>query len=68
MANIPNFGSFTEANKYFDRAIEEYFKTEHDVSDTVAFLMGLGGLFTAAGQAYLAKASYGAADIYVKRS
>jgi hypothetical protein len=64
--NSIKFGSYHEANQYFDNAVEQYFKTEHDVSDTVDFFLRLGNLFTTAGQTYLAKASIGAADVYVQ--
>ena len=62
--NPLKFGSYQEANKFFDNVVEEYFKTEHNVSDTIDFFLWLGSLFTTAGQTYLAKASNGAAVTY----
>jgi hypothetical protein len=59
------FGSYQEANKFYDDTVEQYFKTKHEVSDTVDFFLRLGSLFTTAGQTYLAKASIGAANTYL---
>ena len=64
-ANKKIFGSYKEANKYFDSTVDQFFKTEHDISDTIDFFFKLGSLFTTAGQTYLAKASVGAAKTYL---
>jgi hypothetical protein len=63
MAQI-KFSSYQEANKYFDDVVEQFFKSEHNISDTVDFFLKLVSFFTTAGQIYLARASIGAAITY----
>jgi hypothetical protein len=58
------FLSVREAVEYFDHQVEDHFKSEPTLPDTIEFFEKLGSDFNKEGWSILAKACSGAANIY----